>query len=332
MSISGIFQKLFANKKRVCGIELDKNILRYCIREGKREVISNMSFCSYKLSDILINDGEINKKDELKELLLNFKAEQNITDEPVVTTINSRKAVSRYLEMPAMSEKDLKKAVMYEAEQYLPYAAEEAQVDCALLGATSRDSNKTGVLLAAAPKELVMSYYNLFHEVSLNLTAIDIKPMVFKRWFLYLGEETHADFYHTNICLINLGSEVIDLIIFQKGSPLFSRSFSVDSSLFLSNQETGNSEVSEENLTEEAYNKLEEEIKNTIEYSKAQIPPEPLARFILTGPFSKVSEIENIIKNNFSLPVEVEDLYLSNLDLEVPLETAVTAGLSLRDV
>lgn len=332
MSLSGIFQKLFSKKEEVCGIELDRNFLKYCIREGKRDSISDMTFGAYELSDLLINDGDINKRNELKELLLNFKAEQNITDEPIVTTINSRKAVSRYLEMPAMPEKDLKKAVMYEAEGYLPYAAEEAQMDCTILGATSEDPNKRGVLLAAAPRELVMSYYNLFQEASLNLAAIDIKPMIFKRWFTYLGKENHADFYYTNICLINLGGEVSDLVIFQKGNPLFSRSFSIDYNLIFNEYETGNREANGEKLPEEAFNKLEEEIRNTIEYSKAHIPPEPLARFVLTGTYSKVPELKSRIESNFSLPVEVEDLYCSNFDLEVPLESAVTAGLSLRDV
>lgn len=349
--------KFFSSNELICGLELDRLSLRLFTCSNKEGNISNVSFGIEELPSGLIDDEDIINKKQMQEVLHNVKFRYNLKDIPVVTVINSRKIVTRYLELPNMSEKDLKSAVFWEAEQYLPYTPEEAVIDYVNLGSAATESNNMlGILVGAVPKEIAYDYYNLFTDAGLNLVAIDITAMALKRWLFELGKWQFPDTSFTNLCVINLGNDIVDLVIFQKGKNVFARSLKFSSKNFFepfidvngnmedvkekifsngflnSEQIEDDSKVIIDFNLRSAIQDLTKEVKDSVEYCQSKLALQPVAKFILTGSLSKIPGIKDAFAENFNIPVKIGNLKLPDEGLEIPAEIAVAAGLSLREV
>ena len=68
-----------------------------------------------------------------------------------VSAISGESIIVRYLQLPEMPEEELKKALQWEAEEYIPFRLNEVNIDSMVLGrSTDGDHRKMDVLLVSA--------------------------------------------------------------------------------------------------------------------------------------------------------------------------------------
>lgn len=84
----------------------------------------------------------------------------------------------RWIEMPLMSEADLKGAIKFEARKHLPFSADHAVVDCRILSRRARQAeDKMRVLLIAVPRTMVDSRFEAAELAGLDPVCMDIEPL-----------------------------------------------------------------------------------------------------------------------------------------------------------
>ncbi len=120
-----------------------------CIRNG---YLSDINV----LSDFL---NEILKKKFTKEKKLSF-------------CISSTDIIIREIVMPFMKDDELKNALKYEIDQYIPNS-DDYVVDYKQIG-HDEDDKKIRTIIVAAPKEMISGYLNLAKTLKLRLEIIDI--------------------------------------------------------------------------------------------------------------------------------------------------------------
>jgi len=94
---------------------------------------------------------------------------------PVVTAIGGPGAVLRSIPMPKMTPQELKAALAFEAEKYIPFKAEETALDFAIVG--DRPGGRMEVLLAAAKNELVKAHLELLTASGISPYALDLEAL-----------------------------------------------------------------------------------------------------------------------------------------------------------
>src|SRR5262245_53286525 len=73
-----------------------------------------------------------------------------------VAAVCGESIIVRYLQLPEMPEDELKKALQWEAEEYIPFRLSEVNIDSVILGRSNEaDHTKMDVLLVSAKKDLV---------------------------------------------------------------------------------------------------------------------------------------------------------------------------------
>jgi type IV pilus assembly protein PilM len=101
----------------------------------------------------------------------------------VVTGVSGQSVVVRYVPMAKMSESDLKQAIRFETDKYLPVELEEVVLDCQALrrqpaGTVSDGEGRTGeqmmTLLAACKTKVVEERIQFLHGQGLTPAAIDV--------------------------------------------------------------------------------------------------------------------------------------------------------------
>ena len=187
------------------------------------------SFGEEKIKPGIIKGGEI--KDEkalsevIKEALIKVKGEK-LKTKYVVASLPEEKAFLQVIQMPRMSEEDLKSAVIYEAENYIPLPIEEVYLDSQVIQPVHNHLDHFDVLIAALPEKTVDPYLSVLKMARLEPVSLEIESLSISRALIKGGVATFP------VLLIDLGATRTSFIIFSGHSLRFPSSIPVSSGNF----------------------------------------------------------------------------------------------------
>ena len=100
----------------------------------------------------------------------------------VVTSVSGQAVVVRYITMMQMNDAELRQAIRFESDKYLPFEADEVQIDCQRLtrkphatgDGASTGGDQMGVVIAACKKSAVEERIKEITRHSLVPLAVDV--------------------------------------------------------------------------------------------------------------------------------------------------------------
>ena len=166
-----------------------------------------------------IVDGEVADHDLLASEIKEFWASHSFSGKSVSLGIANQKVVVRLLDFPRMSEKDLKGAINFEAQDHIPMPIDEAVMDYVVLGPQSEGSDLDRILIVAAQRDMISRYTSAVRNGGLRAAGIDVKALSLIRSTLpnALFEDEGA------IVLLDIGTELSNLVVSQSGTPTLTR-------------------------------------------------------------------------------------------------------------
>ncbi len=160
----------------------------------------------------IIEDGSITDSETLTELIRQVINVSGTTAKEVVMAVGGLNIFLREVMFPLMDESELREAIKWDMEKYIPFAPDSYFFDFAVIG-TARSGLELKVLLAAAPQEIVNSVTDIVKNVGLQPVAVGAEPLAIIRTL------AKAE----NSLIIDIGGQATQLIIFQNGSPSITR-------------------------------------------------------------------------------------------------------------
>ena len=109
-------------------------------------------------------EGEVRDEAAVADAIRRLWAEGGFSQKEVVLGISSQRAMVRQLEMPEMTEAELRSALRYEIGELLPIPVEEAVFDFAILGPgrpKADGGGTTQVLVVVAQRDIVWDSINV---------------------------------------------------------------------------------------------------------------------------------------------------------------------------
>ncbi len=182
---------------------------------GKNTVLT--SFNRVSIPPNIIKDGEILNRDELKKILSMFLETANpqpIRSKKVVCSFPAKKVFTHIFTFPStLTEKELKKAVPFEAETVIPFSMQDVYWDIRILYKDEQDKKHASqsVLFACVPKSVADSYTDLLTSMGLTPLAFTIPAECAE---YALKKQLPKD---KNSFVIDVGSLVTTYSIFEKG-------------------------------------------------------------------------------------------------------------------
>lgn len=168
--------------------------------------------------------GDITAAQDQDYTQLRVKAIQKALDNGGISARYSVSAVSgesiivRYIQLPEMPEAELKNALRWEAEEYIPFSIDEVNLDSVVLGPSSIQG-KLDVLLVSARKDLVNEHVQLVRSAGLTPLIVDVEGFAFVNCFEMNYEPGSDDC----VCLVHIGAEVTNINIYVGNTSRFSR-------------------------------------------------------------------------------------------------------------
>ena len=137
-----------------------------------------------------------------------------------VSSVCGESIIVRYLQLPEMPEDELRNALQWEAEEYIPFRLSEVNLDSVVLSLDSgEDHPKMDVLLVSAKKDLINNHVSVLRGVSLDPKIVDVDAFAFLNCF----EHNHQPGADSCAVLVNIGNEITSINVVNGGVSRFSR-------------------------------------------------------------------------------------------------------------
>ena len=211
------------------GLDISDFSLKIVKLKKKGGVFRLASFGEEKIKPGIIKEGEIKEEEALvkivKKALVQVKGEK-LKTKYVIVSLPEEKAFLQVIQMPRMPVEDLKSAVIYEAENYIPLPIEEVYLDSQVVPPVIDGLDHFDVLIAALPKKTVDPYLSCLKKAGLLPKTFEIESQAIAR-ALIKNEVSPFP-----VLLIDLGATRTSFIIFSGYSLRFTSSIPVSSQKF----------------------------------------------------------------------------------------------------
>lgn len=164
-------------KQKDClGLDIGASSVKIVQLKKKKKLTKLVGYQARVLPENIIIEGIVSDHEKMAKLIHEMMVETKegkFTAEKVIASIPDTNVFTRILELPELSEKELKEAVMWEADQSIPMAVTDLVVDWQVLGPSITKEGMNDVLLVAVPLAIVNSYIQLFDILGLQPEAIE---------------------------------------------------------------------------------------------------------------------------------------------------------------
>lgn len=347
-------KKFIINKpKSIVGIDIGTSSVKIAEIDYHQSVPLLKSIGTADVNNIIDDDGNILDIRALTDTIRNLITTNGITAKDAIIAINSRKIFVRVIAFPNMTETELREAVKWDSENYVPYAPGSYYYDFSILGPGTTEM-ETKVLFVAAPHENVNNIVQVIKEVGLRIAAVDIEPLALYRTIN--GAENSA--------VIDIGGAMSQVILFQNGVPSVTRTIPIGgqrfTELIMTNLDLEFLEAESLKLRQKGLLRrpdliekstelhqqlvmlvadIARETRRTIEYYQMQNRNAVIDKVVLSGGGAKMDNLSQHLSNFVEMPVvECDPLklvkYASSFDKnyisELAPQLAVAIGLALR--
>lgn len=154
---------------------------------------------------------------KMGEIILGAMKQAGIKTKNIALGLPAGKTYTAVIEVPNQTEKELKKTIKYELDQYIPMAVDEAEVDYTVLGPSPNDPSKAEVLISSSAMDYAESRMEMVERLGLNVIAQEPEPIAMTRALAPVGSQDAR-------IIVDLGETSTDLVVVYKGAPRLVRS------------------------------------------------------------------------------------------------------------
>lgn len=154
------------------------------------------------------------------EIVMTAIGQSGIKTRDVAIGLPSQKTFTTVIDVPTMSEAELKGTIKYQIDQYIPMAVEDAKVDWKLLGQSLHDPKQQEVLLTSTASSYAENQLEFVESLGLNVIAAEPEPIAMIRSLLPVGLNDAR-------LLVDMGDQTTDLAITYADAPRLVRTIPV---------------------------------------------------------------------------------------------------------
>ncbi len=290
-------------KKRFVGVDLGSAYIKVATAEVK-----GRRLCGLSLKQAAITSD---KDEDLVSILKELIPEQRAQ---VFTSVGDGQVFSHIVQFPPLKKREVEAAAKHEIERVFP-SLEGAIVRYLPLGAVQREKAQEFLLLAVQ-EELIYRRYDIFSQVGVVLSAIDLSAFALCRLF---GEATQD-------CrmIVDLGAKFITIIILKDGELRLLKTISIKGLLPLGGSDPMGNYAVLDGIAGEIHR-----LAVLCSHQEGFSPD----KLILTGGNGKAEDIRYHLQNLFEVSIDNQGVVIPELNQrEIDPSFSVAVGLALKEV
>jgi len=302
-----------------------------------------------------IVDGVIMDSGTVISAIQQILTENQIKTKDVVVAVSGHSVIVKKIKVARMKPDELEEAIAFEAEQYVPYAIEDVNLDFQVLESPNEEAGEMDVLLVAVKKDIINDYLSIISTAGLSAVVVDVDAFALQNAFEIAYEVDRNQV----VGLVNLGAAVMNINILRGGVSEFTRDSALGGNRYTESIQKilGLSYEQAENLKlggkvdgrtfedarpaiEMVNTELAGEIRRSFDFFRSSSPSDTIHRVVLSGGSARLQGLVEYLSESLEIPCELANP-LRNIKADpkkfdpaylevIAPQLAVSVGLALR--
>lgn len=213
-------------QSEIFGLDINDLSLKIVKIKRKGKGFALVSFCEVSIKPDIVKEGVIQDQKSLIKIIksaLNMIKGEQLATNSVILSLPEEKSFFQVIQMPQMTEEELKSAVPFEVENYIPLSLDKVYLDFQVIDPhkDSGNINHLDLLINVMPKTIVDSYVFCVKQTGLIPHILEVESQAIVRSLIKRGETISPTIF------IDLGQNNTSFIIFFGDSIRFTCSLSI---------------------------------------------------------------------------------------------------------
>jgi type IV pilus assembly protein PilM len=171
-----------------------------------------------------VTDGNIVNIDQVSDALKRAWKRFGSRNRNVALALPAAMVITKKIIVPAFQkDEDLELTVEAEANQYIPFALDEVNLDFQTIGPAPNSTEEVEVLIAASRKEKVEDRVAVAETAGLKPLVMDVESYATQAAYELIAPTLLANGRDQNVALVDIGAHATHLYVLRNGQFLFSR-------------------------------------------------------------------------------------------------------------
>ena len=216
------------NPGGVVGLDIGAHSIKVCEVSGSPGKVKVDKFGVFKLSEASLIEDEFQKPSEIVEGILAAFKQAGINSKVVCLGLYGPNTMTKRLNTPEGTKEEIEDHVLWEAEQYITFGAEESMIDFQILG--ENEGGGKDALVAAAKNDIVESFTEILKSARMQLKVVDLNVIALSNIFEEVAGDNLEEFAQGTL-LLDFGAQTTKIVIYKRGGPIFTKEIPVGGGL-----------------------------------------------------------------------------------------------------
>ncbi len=169
-------------------------------------------------------DGNISNLESVAETVRRAWKKLGTRTKNVALALPTAAVITKKIVCPAgLREEDLELQVESEANQYIPFALDEVNLDFQVLGPAPSGEAEVEVLIAASRKEKVEDRVAVAEAAGLKALVMDVESYAMQTAFELIRRQLPNDGRDQNVAVIDLGASIMNITVLRNDQAVYAR-------------------------------------------------------------------------------------------------------------
>jgi type IV pilus assembly protein PilM len=313
---------LFGKKKGLVGLDIGSSAVKAVELKAGGKGGAEYQLVNLGLEPLppeAIVDGAIMDSSLVVETISRLLATTGVKSPNVAVSVSGHSVIVKKILLPTMPEEELSESIRWEAEQYVPFDINDVYLDYVVLD-PGAIGETMGVLLVAAKKEKVDDFKNVVTQAGRIPSLVDVDAFALQNCY----EVNYGADPGRVVALVNIGASVMNVNILAQGQTVFWRDITFGGNQFtdaLQKAYSLNFEQAEalkkgEPIAGQTAQSIQPvltgvsedvaaELQKTLDFFQATSGSERVDSIVISGGGSRVSHLDEVLKEKFGMPVEI---------------------------
>lgn len=214
-------------KPEIFGVDINDLSLKIVKLKKKSNSFVLASFNEINISEGIVKEGVIQDEASLVKIIntaLKTIKGKKLNTKYVIVSLPEEKSFAQVIQMPKMTEQELRLAVPFEAENYIPLPIDSVYMDFQVINYHEINLSHLDLLISVMPKPIVDSYVSCFKHAQLLPCVLEVESQAIVRALVKNGQKILPTIF------VDFGETKTSLIIYSGNSIRFTATVSISSS------------------------------------------------------------------------------------------------------
>jgi type IV pilus assembly protein PilM len=198
----------------VLGVDVSSTSVKLLELSGSGDKLKVEAYAVEPLPPNAVVEKNITEVEAVGEAIRRAVRRSGTKNKLAALAVAGSAVITKMITMPSnLADDEMASQIELEADQYIPYALEEVNLDFEVLGATENDPDKVDVLLAASREENVELRMAAASEAGLACKIVDVEAFALENAFGLLAKTLPSGGMGETIALVDIGATMTTLSV-----------------------------------------------------------------------------------------------------------------------